>query len=167
MLFKSKDFKMMDVFYASGKYIGFINDLLIDCNNNKIIGFAIISSSLFSKTINVLASSIISYSNSMIIYETNKGNYLRLSNIKNLDVVDRHGNIIGIFEDILFSEEDYKIKAVVISLGYLANFTRGKKIILIKDLMIGERDVLFLGNDKKVYLISKPHNLNMDDELYE
>lgn len=166
-MLKSKDFKMMDVFYSSGKYVGFINDLLIDFNNKKVVGFKIISSRLLGKDMNVSIDSLISYSNSMIICKTNRKNHLKLSDIKNLDIVDRHGNIVGVFEDILFDEKDYKIKAVVISLGYLTNFTRGKKIISISDLMIGEKNVLFIGNDEKVYFISKPHNLIRGDEFYE
>ena len=166
-MMRSKDFKMMDVYYASGRYAGFINDILVDLSQNSVVGFSAVCSSFMVKTVNIFFSDIICYSCNMIISKTSKTDLLKLSSIKNMDITDRDGNMIGVLEDILFDEESFKIKGAVVSSGYIYNFLKGKKVVLINDLLIGDKNILFLGNTEKIEFLSRPHKLNMEDDYNE
>lgn len=166
-MMRSKNFKMMNVYYASGRYAGFINNILVDFRENSVVGFSVACSSFTAKTVNILFTDIICYSSNMIISKTSKADLLKLSSIKNMDIIDINGNMIGVLEDILFDEKSFIIKGAVISSGYIYNFLKGKRVALIKDLIIGDKNILFLGNTNKIELLSKPHRLNMEDDYNE
>lgn len=163
-MMRSKDFKMMDVYYDSGRYAGFINDILIDFAENSVVGFSAICSSFTAKTVNILFPDIICYSSNMIISKTSRADFLKLSSIKNMNIIGKNGNMIGTFEDVLFDEKSFKIKGAVVSSGYIYNFLKGKRVMLVKDLLIGDKNILFFGNADRIEFLSKPHRLSMEDD---
>lgn len=166
-VYRSKDFTLMDVIDVNGKRLGYINDLLIDFNKRKVIGFNISSSGFFKKDLNVMIEDVVSYNSSMVIAETNKEVFLQLKDIKGMDVRDKKGNIIGMLEDILFDEGSFSISAAIISTGFITNFISGKKIILINDLVLGEENLLYNWKNKHLSFTSVPHKLFMKDDLDE
>lgn len=157
----------MDVLHIDGGKVGFINDLLIDVNEKKVKGFIVSSYSLFQKTICILQEDIISYNTSMIISKISEMRYLPFSLLKNMDVRDNCGNILGMVEEIIFEPQDFKIMGLIISTGILNNFFHGKRIILLTELIIGDDSVLYLGSCEKINFVSMPHILSMEDEEYE
>lgn len=157
----------MDVIDVKGKRLGYINDLLIDFNKEEVIGFDISTSSFLKKDLNVMNENIVSYNYAMVITEVVKGTFLKLNDIKGMDVRDKKGNIIGMVEDVLFNEDTFSIKAIIISAGFLTNFISGKKIVLINELVLGEENLLYNIKNEHLSFSSIPHKLFMEDDLDE
>lgn len=166
-VYRSKDFILMDVIDMNGKRLGYINDLLIDFNKRKVIGFNISTSSFFKKDLNVMNENIVSYNSAMVITEAVKGMFLQFKNIKGMDVRDKKGTIVGMVEDILFEEENFSIKALIISTGFITNFISGKKIVLINQLVLGEENLLYNWQNEHLNFSSIPHKLFMEEDLDE
>lgn len=166
-MYRTRDFTLMDVISVNGKKLGFINDILIDFNKKKVVGFSISSTSLLKKNLKVMAQDIVSFNSVMVITETFKGEFLQFKDIRGMDVKDRRGNIIGMIEDILFDEDSFIIGAVIISTGFITNFILGKKIILINDLVLGEKNILYNERNANLNFISLPHKLFMEDDVSE
>lgn len=157
----------MDVIDVNGKRLGYINDLLIDFNKRKVIGFNISTSSFFKKDLNVMNENIVSYNSAMVITEAVKGMFLQFKNIKGMDARDKKGTIVGMVEDILFEEENFSIKALIISTGFITNFISGKKIVLINQLVLGEENLLYNWQNEHLNFSSIPHKLFMEEDLDE
>lgn len=65
--------------------------------------------------------------------------------------------MIGVVEDILVELESFSIKGLVVSTGFIDKILKGKHVILIKETILGEHNILFYGNEK-LCLKSVPHN---------
>lgn len=158
-MYRSKDFLLMEVVDIKGEKIGFIKDILIDFNEGFVIGFSISSYNLFHKNVNVLKKDIISFNNNMIIKKNLREERLKFFTLKGIDVLDRYGNVIGIMEDIIFDNFSFQIIGVVVSKGLIANFINGKKIFLIKELILGEKNILYYGESSKMNFKTMPHDI--------
>lgn len=157
----------MDVISVNGKRLGFIKDLLVNFNEKKIIGFSIASYSLLKSTLNVSIENVVSFNSVMVITDTIKGDFLGFKNIKGMDLRDRRSNILGMIEDVLFDELSFSINAVVVSTGVITDFISGKEVILIKDIILGEENLLYNGKNEKLHFSSLPHKLFMEDDFNE
>lgn len=166
-MFRTKDFNFMNVLRTDGKSLGFINDVLIDIPQKKIIGFRISTHNIFSKFCSVFISDIISFNDYMIAAKASNRDIFCFSSIRNMDVKDNFGNNIGIIEDLVFSDIDFSICAVIISTGFLNNFLNGKIIALLDNLIIGDKSILYIDRCEKVSLRSVPHKLNLEVDRYE
>ncbi|MBC2579016.1 PRC-barrel domain-containing protein [Clostridium sp. DJ247] len=166
-MYRTKDFSLMDVVNVNGKRLGFINDLLIDFNRKQVLGFNVTPLSLFRKTLNIMLEDVISFNSVMVIIKAAKGSFLKFKDIKAMDVRDKEGNVLGMVEDILFDEHKFTLNAVIISTGFITNFISGKKIILVKDLMLGEKNLLYNGKNENINFSSLPHKLFLEDGLDE
>ncbi|MCY6356779.1 PRC-barrel domain-containing protein [Clostridium sp. ZS2-4] len=158
-MYRSKDFLLMEVVDIKGKKIGFIKDILIDFNEGFVIGFNISSYNLFHKSVNVLKKDIISFNNNMIIKKNFREERLEFFTLKGIDVLDRCGDVIGIMEDIIFDNFSFEIIGVVVSKGLIANFINGKKIFLTKELILGEKNILYYGKNSKMNFKTMPHDI--------
>lgn len=157
----------MDVININGRRLGYIQDILIDFNKRKVIGFNLTSTSFLKKNLNIMLNDVVSYNSTMVVTETIKGVFLQFDDIKGMDIRDRKGSIIGMIEDILFDERKFSISAVVVSTGFITNFIQGKKIVLIKELILGEESILFNGKSGSLNFSSVPHKLFMEDDINE
>jgi uncharacterized protein YrrD len=166
-VYRTKDFSLMDVINVNGKRLGFINDLLIDFSCRKLIGFSIASYSFLKKTLNVCIEDVLSFNSVMVITSTSTGNFLEFKNIKGMDVRDGKGNILGMVEDIIFDEIHFSISGILVSTGFITDFLSGKKVILIKDILVGEENLLYNGKNENFDFCSLPHKLFMEDDLNE
>ncbi|KAJ52810.1 uncharacterized protein YrrD [Clostridium tetanomorphum] len=166
-MYRKKDFLFMKVSSIKGKSIGFIKDIIVDFHIGGVLGFSITSYMIFGPSLYVLKENILSFNESMIVDKWNKGNYLQFSDIVYTNVIDLHGNIIGMADDIIFDEKTFLINGIVVSTGYLTNFIHGKKIILIKDIILGKDSILYYGNKDKIILSNIPSNLFKLSREYE
>lgn len=157
----------MDVVDLKGKKLGFISDLLIDFHSKRILGFNISSNNWFNTNINVMAEDIIGFNSVMIVVKSTKGKFLNFKDVKGIDILDRGGNIIGIVDDIIFDREKFNIRALVVSEGVITNFISGKKVILIKDLILGDESIFFNRKNQNINLFSLPHPLFKEDDSDE
>lgn len=143
-MYRGKDFFLMDVNDINGKNIGFIKDILVDFNKGMVIGFVVSCYKFMRNNVSVLVDDIISFNNDMIVNKISKDRYLELSEIRNMDIINKFGEIIGITEELLFDKKNFKIKGLIVSMGFFRNFIGGKRIILINEIIIGEENILFL-----------------------
>ncbi|MGH4119737.1 PRC-barrel domain-containing protein [Clostridium sp.] len=157
-MFKSKDFKFMDVVTVEGKRIGFIKDLLIDFNCGKVIGFLVSPYQFFRKNVSVLKEDIIYFNKHMVVKKVEYNKYLCLNSFINMDVIDKCSNIFGMVEDITFTYDTFEIKGIIVSSGFIPNLLRGKRIMLINELILGEENLLYLPNCEEYSFKSMPHN---------
>lgn len=166
-MYRTKDFTLMDVIDVNGKRLGYIQDLLLNFNKRKVIGFNLTSSSLFKKNLNIMIEDIVSYNSTMVVTAVKKGSFLKFSDIKGMDIRDKKDNIIGMIEDILFDEKHFSIKATVVSTGFITNFISGKKIILVNDLVLGEQNLMFNEKNDNLNFSSLPHKLFVEEDIDE
>lgn len=147
----------MDVINIEGKSLGYIEDIILDFNKGKLLGFKIASPNFRKKDGVLYIEDIVSYSDKIIGKVSEKKIHLNLSSIRNLDVINTSGLVIGILEDILIEKEGFLIKAVVISTGFLRNLKFGKKIVLKEQLILGEHSVFYQDSEEKCILYTKIH----------
>jgi uncharacterized protein YrrD len=166
-MFKSKDFIFMDVLNAQGTKIGFIRDLLIDFNNGKVIGFMISPNKLFHKNLSVLKEDIIYFNKNMVVKKTQKNKYLCLHSFINMDVIDKCSNVFGMVEEITFTCDTFEIKGVIVSSGFFINLLRGKRIMLINELILGEENILYTPSCTEYSFKSMPHNFFVEGKANE
>ncbi|MGE5629277.1 MAG: PRC-barrel domain-containing protein [Solirubrobacterales bacterium] len=159
-MYKSKDFSLMEVIHIKNNRIGFIKDLLIDFNGKRIMGFEISCYDFFNKKLNVMKEDIISFDNSMVIKNTCQSKYLSFKNIRGIDIWDINGNMLGMLEDIIFEERNFKIYGVILCSGLLNNYFKGKEILLAEELILGDNSMLCFGS-RKICFSSKPHNIQL------
>ena len=166
-MFKSKDFIFMDVMSVEGKRIGFIRDLLIDFNKGKVIGFVISPYKFFHKNVSVLKEDIIYFNKHMVVKKVDRNKYLCLHSFVNMDVIDKCSNVFGMVEDITFTGDTFEIKGIIVSSGFITNLLRGKRIMLINELILGEENLLYLSNCDEYSFKSMPHNFFAEEKANE
>ncbi|AUM92067.1 PRC-barrel domain-containing protein [Clostridium botulinum] len=142
-MYRSKYFKYMNVYYSNGKKVGFIKDILVDFNEERIIGFCVSSYNILNKNNIVLVEDIISINKNMVVKKLERGQYLSFNDIKHLEVIDIEGVLMGVIEDIIINEGNFRIVAIIISMGFLNNFIKGKKIISPNEIILGETNLLY------------------------
>ncbi|MCC5418350.1 PRC-barrel domain-containing protein, partial [Clostridium botulinum] len=116
-MYRSKYFKYMNVYYSNGKKVGFIKDILLDFNEERIIGFCVSSYKILNKNNIVLVEDIISINKNMVVKKLERGKYLSFNDIKHLEVIDIEGVLMGVIEDIIINEGNFRIVAIIISMG--------------------------------------------------
>lgn len=165
-MFRTKNLSLMDVFDLKGIKIGVVNDILLNLNEGKILGIKVSGGRIIEKTINVLKENIISLNEKIIIEKISDGKFLNFADIKNMDIIDRDGSIFGVAEDIIFDEESFNIKAIVVSSGFIKNFFEGKKIVPITQIIAGDESLYKITN-QELNMLSIPHKLFMETGSYE
>lgn len=159
VMYRSKDFILMDTIDINGRKIGFVRDVLVNFNKGFVVGFSITPSRMFKRVISVLKEDILTFNNNMIVKKTGEEVLLKLSDLKGMDVLDHKGDILGMVEDIIFDINSFRIKGLVISAGFIHNLLYGKKILLIKDLILGDKNILYFGDAKKICFTTNSHEL--------
>lgn len=163
-MFKTRDFYLKKVYSVEGKRIGVIEDLYIDFYYGKVIGFEVSNHSLFSKKNYVNIGDVIDIGDDMIISSINRGTGLKFKQIKDMDIIDTLGNVKGVLEDLIIDTQDYSIKGIVITSGLLDKMIKGKEIILINRCILGEKYILYTGNDGILFK-SMPHNMEKQNAI--
>jgi len=163
-MFKTRDFYLKKVYSVDGKKIGVIEDLYIDFYYGKVIGFEVSNHSLFSKKNYVNIGDVIDIGDDMIISSINRGTGLKFKQIKDMDIIDTLGNVKGVLEDLIIDTQDYSIKGIVITSGLLDKMIKGKEIILINRCILGEKYILYTGNDGILFK-SMPHNMEKQNAI--
>lgn len=157
-MFKTRDFYFKKVFDLKGKKIGIIEDVYIDFYLGKIIGFKVSSSILFSRNNYIDMEEIIDIGEDVVINSIRRGTGLAFKKLKYMEVIDKLSNVKGVLEDIIIDDQDYSIKAIVISSGLIDKMIKGKEIILINKCILGEKYILYTGNEGVLFK-SMPHNM--------
>jgi len=157
----------MDVVSVEGKKIGFIRDLLIDFNKGKVIGFVISPYKFFHKNLSVLKEDIVYFNKHMVVKKVERNEYLCLHSFVNMDVIDKSRNVFGMVEDITFTYDTFEIKGVIVSSGFITNLLRGKRIMLINELILGEENILYIPSCDEYCFKSMAHNFFVEGKANE
>lgn len=165
-MYRKKDFLFMNVSNVRGKSMGFVKDLAVNFHVGGVIGFLISSYSLFQSSLYVFKEDIISFNKHMIANSQHKGKYLNFEDIRGMNVIDIRGNMIGMVEDIIFNEDTFVIQGVIVCTGYATNFLHGKKILLPKDLLLGDNHILYHGKSYNIDFINLPSKLFREEDAY-
>lgn len=167
MMYRTKDFLLMDVNNAKGDKLGAIHDVLVHFGRREVVGFQITKNSFINSIKAVATQDILSYNSAMVVSEVSEEQGLKFSRFKGLDVMDVEGNIIGMVEEIIFNSNLFKIKGMLVSTGLISDFLYGKKVILIDDLIIGEHSILKLKRHESFTFRSLPHKIFMEEDENE
>ncbi len=147
---KSRDYIYTDVTDISGKKLGYIKDVLLDFNKGQVVGYKIIPYKFIGKEFSILKEHIVYHNTEVIVNSFTKKEYLDFSTIKNMYVFDVNSNFLGVVYEILFSEEDYNIKGICIKSGNFFLGFRERKILLIKELILGEKSIVYIDRKKNI-----------------
>lgn len=158
-MYRSKDFILMDVINLKGRKVGFVKDILIDFHKGYVIGFCISPYKIFGKSLFVLMEDILSFNSNMVIKNTSSGVGFKISQIKGMDVIDNKGNILGMVEDIIFKDNEFSLSGIVVSRGFIRNLIYGKKIYLMQDLILGDKNIAYLGDEGKITFVTMAHEV--------
>lgn len=156
---RSKDFILMDVIDISGRKVGLIKDILVNFHKGYVTGFCISSAKLFKKKCSVKKEDIITFNSNMVVSEVTEMEELMLSDFKGMDVVDNKGDLVGRVEDVIFNNEDFKINGVIVSTGFIRNLIYGKQIYLIKELILGNKNILYFRENANMHFSTMAHEL--------
>ncbi|BAH06267.1 PRC-barrel domain-containing protein [Clostridium kluyveri] len=158
-MYRTRDFIFKDVVNLSGNLLGFISDIILNFSDKRVQGFVVTPNSLFKKSLNIFLEDVVSFASIVVVTDTNRRKLLQFSNIKGMNVVNKKGYLIGIVEDILFHKSTFSIKALILSVGFINNFIDGKKILLIDDLILGEKNLLYRGESENLKFSNSPYKL--------
>lgn len=161
-MYRNRDVIGKRIINSKGKSLGIVEDLLIDITNNCVSGFYVKKSSLTKKYFCVLKENITYLGERIICTKTNEELPFMFNDMKGIEVLDLEGDILGTVESVIFSKKDFKIISFVISEGFLRNYIRGKRVILIGDLIIGDKNLLFVA-ENNYYFYSKIHGVVKDE----
>ncbi len=158
-----KDFKHLDIYNLHEKKIGFSKDIVVDFYKWKVVGITMSNSSFFSKKNGFMQNYISNadFENEKITVraiDSIKGD--TFSKIKGIEIVDNSKCIVGVLDD-LYIDDDYKIKAILISCGLIVNFIEGKRVALTEDLKYNSK-YIFLNKKIEDTLISVPHGVSKE-----
>lgn len=158
---------MMEVKDVQGKKLGFIKDIDINFNEGCVVGFILSSYNIFKKEVKVLIEDIIIFNEIMIVTKISRKKTLALNSIKGMDIIDKNNNILGMVEEIIFDGLDFKIQGLIISSGILKDFISGKRVLLLKNLILGDNSILCVCEDKKIEFFSRPHKIILEEDKHE
>lgn len=148
----------MKVYDANGKYLGSINDIVINFYESKVEGFTYSNMSLFSKKNFIDIKNILSLEDLIVVSKVDVCKGLTFNSIKYMDIVDNNNIMKGVIEDLIIDKKDYSIKGIVMSSGVIDTMFRGKEIILPKGCILCEKFMLYKGTEY-IKLKTLPHNL--------
>lgn len=158
-MLRSKDLYFKNIYDTKGKKIGLSKEIYLDFYKGKITGVGLNRTSLLSNKNFVDINDIINIDDEIVVQKAKKGNGLKFSEIKDMEVLDQQGNYRGSVDDVLIEEDTYEIKGLVISSGFIDNMIKGREIILMNKSILGEDFIVYLGTSS-VVLKNIPHEVS-------
>ena len=149
-MFRSKDFYLKNIYDLKGNRIGRTRDIFINFSRGEVVGIKVSNFTLKGKKNYLDVKKIISFDEDILVTELENKEGLKFSDIKDMEVIDKAGNVRGELEDLIIDEETFKITGLIISGGIIDKIIKGKEIILINQSILGEDCILYLGDDTVV-----------------
>lgn len=141
------NFMSMEIYNLKGKKNGVVCDISLDFREMSICGFHVESSIPFKNKAFISKNDVVYYSDDLIAKKFTKVFGIAYSSIENMDIYNLEGEILGIVNDIIV-DEDLKLIAVIISSGFLKDIFDGRRILLVKDLIVGDENIVYHGREK-------------------
>lgn len=155
-MYRIKDLKFLEVFNENGIKMGEVEDVGLDYFKGKITGF-FITKNIFRKENFVRIEDVLTIGESLVVRTSISYKGLKSEDIKGLDIIDIYNKMIGVVEELLIDDEFF-IRALISSKGFFEKFKNGKSLILLKETILGEHNVLYFSNEK-IKFMSVPHSI--------
>ena len=136
--------------------LGKIEDFIVDFCKGRIKGVVIrdcYDNYIYINTLDILDNNRENIGGGIVKYVDG----MHFSDILNMQVVDRKGDLLGVVEEAIL-DEFYNIKAIVIS-----NKDKEKEIILFKDLVLGDSFIMLYSDHNKLKVIKERRELTNED----
>lgn len=163
-MLKTRDFYLTKVYDVKGKYLGVIDDIAIDFYKGEVIGFFVSNFSFFSKKNYIAKDEIVSINEVIMVNSISHYKGLSFKEIKDMDIMDKNNVMRGVLEDLIIERKDLSIKGLIMSSGIFDKMLKGKEILLLKECVLGENFILYLGNNA-IRLQTLPHNIGHYDKF--
>ncbi|SHJ44664.1 Uncharacterized protein YrrD, contains PRC-barrel domain [Hathewaya proteolytica DSM 3090] len=161
-MYSNRDFIGKKITDRQGRKMGTVEDLLLDVKHGLVCGFKIRESSMRRRYTSLHLRDILYIGNTMIADRFSSENFFCFEGLRTMEIINLSGDILGSVESILFCREDFKIKGFLVSEGLLRNYIKGKRIILLSHLIIGENNILYTG-DNNYCCYSKIHGVEKNE----
>lgn len=161
-MLRSKDFYLKDIFDSKGKKVGVVKDIVIDFINGTVKGFLVTNYSFFSKKNFVKVEDIIEIKDGLVVDSIGEGKGLLLSDIKNMDIIDKYNLIKGVLEDIIIDPLDYSIKGIIVNSGFVKNIITGKEILLMNRCKLRKNNIIYMG-EPDIIMKTIPHGISQNE----
>ncbi|MGL4761501.1 MAG: PRC-barrel domain-containing protein [Sarcina sp.] len=155
-MYRVKDLKFLEVFSSDGKKLGEVEDIGIDYFEGRVKGF-FIQKGIFKKENFIDIDDVLTFGEKIVAKDIKKHQGLAFSDIKGLDIIDKKNRMIGILEEIII-DSNFFIRAIITSKGFFNKFKNGKNLILLKETILGDDNILYFSEDK-IKFMSIPHNM--------
>lgn len=163
-MFRIKDLYMKNVCDMKGKRIGLSKEIYIDFYRGEVTGIGIGSYSIKNRKNYISTKDIINVDNNILTKKAfKKEGSLKFSDIKDMDVIDKDGNPKGLVEDMLIEENSFSIKGLIISSGIIDKIIRGREVVLMSNVILGEDKILYLGASGVVFKNIPHHKAKNED----
>ncbi|MDT8718119.1 PRC-barrel domain-containing protein [Clostridium sp. 19966] len=156
-MYNVKNFYLKSVVDINSKFIGNIKDIYLNIGSTSVNGFSILKSSILNREVRVDVKDIIYYNHKIVISKVTEQGGLKFQDIKGMNVIDTCGRSIGILENMIF-DLNFDIKAIIVSPGIVSKLFKGKRVIPISKIIIGEKNILSFEKDN-VSLSSLIHSI--------
>jgi uncharacterized protein YrrD len=154
---------MKNIYDFKGKKLGVSKVIFIDFYSGKVVGLGFNGYTIKGKRNYINVEDIILIEdNDILVSCVTKGEGLKFSDIKDMEVIDKLGNSKGIVEDILIDEDSYKIRGLIVSPGIIDRMLRGKEVVLINNSVLGEDYILYLGEPNIIFR-NIPHDIGKNE----
>ncbi|AIY82030.1 photosystem reaction center subunit H [Clostridium botulinum] len=157
-MIRTKDFYLKKIYNLEGKKIGTIKDIYINFYEKKLEGFEVSNTAFFSKKNYISIDDVMDVGEDIVAKDLKNGNGLKFKDIKDLDVMDTHSKLKGAVEDLLIDRNNYTIKAMIITSGFIDKILKGKEVILLNECILGDDYILYTGKEN-ISFKSIPHNM--------
>ncbi|MGL5575738.1 MAG: PRC-barrel domain-containing protein [Sarcina sp.] len=155
-MYKVKDLKFLEVFNSEGKKLGEVQDIGIDYFEGKIKGF-FIPKGFLKKENFITIENILTFGDSIVVEKIGRYRGLAFNDIKGMDIIDKKNKMIGVLEELVI-DENFAIRALITSKGFFQKFREGKSLILLKETILGEKNILYF-SEQKINFVSMPHSI--------
>lgn len=150
-MYRSRDFSSVKILNEQGKRIGVAMDIYIDITRGKVIGIKVANYSIRNRRSFVRVEDIISFKKNIIVKKLDEGSFLKFFDIKDMEVIDKEGNIKGNVLDILIDEVTFEIKGIIVSPGIIDKILIGKEVFLTNKLLLKDDYILYTGGTKVAF----------------
>ena len=98
-MFRSKDFYLKNIYNLKGNRMGRTKDIFIDFSRGQVVGIKVSNFTLKGKKNYLDVKKIMSFDEDILVTELENKEGLKFSDIKNMEVIDKAGNVRGELED--------------------------------------------------------------------
>lgn len=158
-IYRTSDFYLMEVRDVFGQYLGYINGVNLNINEKIVDGFSLCCKGIKNEMKKIDTRDVITFNEVMIISDKSKNTGMTFNKIRGMEVYDLQSNLLGKVEEIYFDFIHYKIMAIILGTGFFRDIFKGKQVLLMNNLIVGDDNILILEKQEKIEFYSRVHGI--------